>query len=66
MHISYSCVLKAIGGKMEYCNEVNFINNKVDGSVGGAVYHLSSSQMFLNNGTHLEFVNNTGRYIYLT
>ena len=47
---------------MEYCNEVSFINNKVDGSVGGAVYLLSSSQMFLNTDVHLEFVNNTGRY----
>ena len=51
---------------MECYNEVSFINNKVDGSIGGAVYLLSSSQMFLNADTHLEFVNNTGRYACMT
>ena len=49
---------------MEFYEEVNFINNEVDGSVGGAVYLLSSSQMFLEADTHLEFISNTGRYIH--
>ena len=47
---------------MEFCEEVSFINNEVDGSVGGAIYLLLSSQMFLEADTHLKFINNTGRY----
>lgn len=46
---------------MEFNQEVKFVNNKVDGSLGGAVYLVSSSQMFLEANTHLQFINNTGR-----
>ena len=56
-------MFKAIAGKTEFYKDVSFINNKVDGSVGGAVYLLSSSQMYLEPDTHLEFINNTGRYV---
>jgi len=48
---------------MEFYREVSFINNIVDGSVGGAVYLISSSEMILQFGTHLKFINNTGRYV---
>ena len=46
---------------MEFYGEVSFIDNVVDGSIGGAVYLISFSQMILHAGTHLEFINNTGR-----
>ena len=54
--------LKAIGGKLEFYEEVTFNHNRVDGSLGGALYLISYSQMFLEAGTHLNFINNTGRY----
>ena len=47
---------------MEFYKKVSFVSNEVDGSTGGAIYLLSSSQMFLEADTHLEFFNNTGRY----
>ena len=53
--------LKAIAGEMEFYGEVNFIDNEVDGSVGGTIYLISFSQMILHAGTHLRFINNTGR-----
>ena len=56
-------IVKAIGGRIDMKEEVNFVNNEVDGSVGGAIYLISSSQMFLETNTHLEFINNTGRFI---
>ena len=59
MHILFS--LKAIGGRIEFSEKVSFINNEVDGSLGGAIYLLSSSQMFLEVDAYLEFINNTGR-----
>ena len=46
---------------MEFYKEASFISNEVDGSVGGAIYLLSSSQMVLEANAHLEFINNTGR-----
>ena len=46
---------------MEFYGDVSFIDNVVDGSVGGAVYLISSSQMILHAGTYLKFINNTGR-----
>ena len=46
---------------MEFTGKVSFIDNEVDGSLGGAIYLLSSSQMFLEADAHLEFINNTGR-----
>ena len=49
---------------MEFYGEVRFTNNIVDGSVGGAIYLISSSQMILHANTHLKFINNTGRYGY--
>jgi len=48
---------------MEFHKEVSFVNNKVDGSVGGAIYLLASSQMFLEADAHLKFINNTGRCV---
>ena len=54
---------KAIAGGLEFNEEVSFIGNVVDGSVGGAVYLTSSSEMLLHNRTHIQFINNTGRYI---
>ena len=53
--------LKAIRGRIEFYEEVSFINNEVDGSLGGAIYLLSSSQVFFEADTHLKFINNTGR-----
>ena len=55
---------KAIAGKLEFDGKVSFFDNLVDGSVGGAIYLISSSQMLLYAGTHLKFINNTGRYSY--
>ena len=57
-------ILKAIAGKMEFHEEVSFIDNIVDGSVGGAIYLISSSQVILHANAHLKFINNTGRYGY--
>ena len=49
---------------MKFYGDVSFTDNTVDGSVGGAIYLISSSQMILHANTHLEFINNTGRYGY--
>ena len=47
---------------MEFDGRVLFIDNHAEGSDGGALYMLTSSQITLNTGAHLEFLNNTGGY----
>ena len=65
----YKCYCKfnfffgqAIGAAVGLSGNVSFINNNAKGFDGGALYMLTSSQIILNNATHLEFVNNTGGY----
>lgn len=47
---------------MAFNRNVSFTNNHAEGSDGGALYMLTSSQITLNDGAHLTFVNNTGGY----
>ena len=61
-------LLKAIGAAIEFVGNISFTNNNAEGYDGGALYMLTSSQITLNTGAHLEFINNTGGYdvaIYL-
>ena len=55
-------LFKAIGAVVEFVGNVSFTNNNAEGYDGGALYMLTSSQITLNTGAHLEFVNNTGGY----
>lgn len=57
----YVCIIKVISGKIIFQGSVKFYSNNAIGFDGGAVYLLSFSQMFLENNTQLEFINNTGR-----
>ena len=41
---------------------MSFTNNNAEGFDGGALYMLTSSQITVNTGAHLEFINNTGGY----
>ena len=60
-HICVS-IFKAIGAVLEFTGNVSFTNNHAEDSDGGALYLLTSSQIMLKSGAHLEFVNNTGGY----
>ena len=53
---------KVITGRVDFRGPVKFYSNNAEGVNGGAVYLLSFSQLLLQNGTQLEFINNTGRY----
>ena len=55
-------LFKAIGAAVKFSGNISFINNNAEGSDGGALYMLTSSQITLNSGAHLEFINNTGGY----
>ena len=55
-------IFKAIDTVVEFTGNVSFTNNHAEGSDGGALYLLTSSQIMLKSGAHLEFVNNTGGY----
>ena len=61
MYIHLS-IYKAIGAAIEINGNVSFTNNNAKGFDGGALYMLTSSQITLNTGTDLKFVNNTGGY----
>lgn len=50
-----------IAGIVEFQGPVKFHFNNAVGFDGGAIYLLTFSQLFLQNDTQLEFVNNTGR-----
>ena len=54
---------KAIGTAIKINGNVSFTNNNAEGFDGGALYMLTSSQITLNPGAHLDFVNNTGGYV---
>ena len=54
---------KAIGSKLGFYGNVTFINNNAEGVDGGAIYMVTFSQMILNSGAHLKFINNTGGYV---
>ena len=55
-------LFKTIGAAVEFVGNISFTNNNAEGYDGGALYMLTSSQITLNTGAHLEFVNNTGGY----
>lgn len=55
-------ITQMITGRVEFQGTVKFYSNSALGVDGGAVYLLSFSQLFLQNGLQLEFVNNIGRY----
>ena len=61
-HIFDVIFLKAIGATVDFYGNVSLTNNDVEGFDGGAMYMLTFSQMTLNSGAQLEFVNNTGGY----
>ena len=54
-------LFKAIGSIIEFGGKTSFTNNNAKGFDGGALY-LLTSQIILNTGAQLEFVNNTGGY----
>ena len=60
MHLYF--LFKAIGAAIEFNGNISFTNNNAEGSDGGALYMVTSSQITLNLGANLEFVNNTGGY----
>ena len=53
--------IKVITGRVELQGPVRFYSNNAVGFDGGAIYLLSYSQLFLQNDTQLELINNTGR-----
>ena len=64
MHFVVSCDMyaQAITSKIELQGNITFHGNTVDGSFGGALYLVSSSQVILQDNTHVVFDNNNGRY----
>ena len=56
---------KVIGSKLSFYGNISFIHNNAEGIDGGAIYMLTFSQMILNAGAHLKFINNTGGYVTL-
>ena len=54
-------LFKATGSIIEFVGKISFTNNNAEGFDGGSLY-LLTSQIILNTGAHLEFVNNTGWY----
>ena len=58
----YQFFFKAIGATIEFDGNISFTNNHAESSDGGALHMLTSSQITLNSGAHLEFINNTGGY----
>jgi len=59
----YLYVSQAIASKIDLQGNVTFYDNTVEGSFGGALYLLSSSQVVLQDNTHVMFANNNGRYV---
>ena len=59
-HLIVFPILKTIGAAIEINGNVSFTNNNAKGFDGGALYMLTFSQITLNPGAHLGFVNNTG------
>ena len=59
----YLYVPQAIASKIDVQGNVTFHDNTVDGSFGGALYLLSSSQVVLQDNTHVMFANNNGRCV---
>ena len=50
-----------MAGKVIFDGKAFFDDNSAPVDVGGALYLISSSQMRIQNGTHINFINNTGR-----
>ena len=44
-------------------NSLKFYNNNAEKHDGGALHLITFSQIIFEPETHLDFVNNTGRYI---
>ena len=65
IYMHFVLIFKAIGSIIEFGGKISFTNNNAKGFDGGAL-HLLTSQMVLNIGAHLEFVNNTGGYVAMT
>ena len=63
MHLNLIIPSKVIGSKLSFYGNISFINNNAEGIDGGAIYMLTFSQMMLNAGAHLKFINNTGGYV---
>ena len=59
--MNFALLFKAIGSVIEFGGKTSFTNNIAKGFDGGALY-LLTSQIILNTGAQLEFVNNTGWY----
>ena len=51
-----------MGAALKLNGSISFTNNNAKGFDGGALYMLTFSQITLNTGAHLEFINNTGGY----
>ena len=54
-----------IAGKVSLHNQLILQNNDAVQDDGGALHLISFSQVFLEPGVHLDFVNNSGRYSYM-
>ena len=51
-----------IAGRITVQNSLRLYNNDAERDDGGALHLISFSQLFIEPETHLDFVNNTGRY----
>ena len=63
LNLLCSSNIKVITGRVELQGQIKFYSNNAVGFDGGAIYLLSYSQLFLQNDTQLEFINNTGRSV---
>jgi len=52
-----------IGTTIEFNGSATFIHNNADSVNGGAIVLISHSQIFLNHGATVDFIENIGRYV---
>ena len=57
--------MQLLASTVNFYGHVEFINNNVQKFDGGALYMTSFSQMILYDTADLNFINNTGRYVYV-
>ena len=53
-------LLQAVSSTLNFRGNVRFIGNNAFGFDGGALFLRSFSQMYLDAGTHFQFINNSG------
>ena len=59
-------LFQLIGTKMKFDGPTTFICNNAETINGGAIFLISFSQIVLNYGAKVDFIDNIGRYVLAT